>query len=52
VVKAFTGATQAGMCTGAILRASLKNPQGTVEPFSWGYRNPFGLRFAPKDHSL
>jgi glucose/arabinose dehydrogenase len=52
VVKAFTGATQAGMCTGAILRASLTNPQGTVEPFSWGYRNPFGLRFAPEDHPL
>ena len=52
VVKAFTGATQAGMCTGAILRASLKNPQATVEPFSWGYRNPFGLRFSPEDHPL
>lgn len=52
VVKAFSGATQKGMCSGAILRAHLKNPQGTVEPVSWGYRNPFGLRFAPHDHPL
>lgn len=52
VVPAFRGATQPGMCTGAILRAELKNPQSTVEPFSWGYRNPFGIRFAPDDHPL
>ena len=52
VVKAFTGATQKGMCSGAILRANLRNPQGTVEPVSWGYRNPFGIRFAPNDHPL
>jgi hypothetical protein len=24
----------------------------SVQPFSWGYRNPFGLRFAPNDHPL
>jgi glucose/arabinose dehydrogenase len=52
VVKAFDGATQPGMCTGAILRASLSNPQSSVEPVSWGYRNPFGIRFAPEDHPL
>jgi hypothetical protein len=52
VVPAFTGATQAGMCTGAILRARLDHPQRTVEPFSWGFRNPFGLRFASHDHPL
>jgi hypothetical protein len=52
VVKAFDGASQSGMCTGAILRADLSNPQSTVEPVSWGYRNPFGLRFAPQDHLL
>jgi hypothetical protein len=23
-----------------------------VEPYSWGYRNPFGIRFAPADHQL
>src|SRR6266446_2343442 len=49
-VKAFEDATSAGMCTGAILRARIKTRQ--VEPFSWGYRNPFGLRFAPEDHAL
>ncbi|NIV52832.1 MAG: hypothetical protein GWN53_13280 [Gammaproteobacteria bacterium] len=52
VVPAFTGATQAGMCSGAILRASLGDPQETVEPVSWGYRNPFGIRFAPDGHPL
>src|SRR5262245_30293508 len=53
-VQAFEGATQRGMCTGAILRARLtaKNPAATIEPVSWGYRNPFGLRFAPDDHVL
>jgi hypothetical protein len=42
------------MCTGAILRARIRSahPEDTVEPFSWGYRNPFGLRFAPEDHAL
>ena len=52
VVPAFSSATQPGMCTGAILRAKIRDPQGTVEPVSWGYRNPFGLRFAPDDHPL
>jgi hypothetical protein len=52
VVKAFTGATQRGMCTGAVLRAQLKDLQNTVEPFSWGYGNIFGLGFASKDHPL
>lgn len=53
-VKAFEGATLPGMCTGAILRANLtvSNPATTIEPFSWGYRNPFGLRFAPVTHAL
>jgi glucose/arabinose dehydrogenase len=54
-VKAFTGAFN-GMhaCTGAILRARINasNPAGTVQPFSWGYRNPFGIRFAPQDSAL
>ncbi len=54
VVKSFEGATRRGMCTGAILRARLHapDPADTIEPFSWGYRNPFGLRFAPADHAL
>ena len=53
-VAAFTGATGPGICDGAILRAKVnaKNPKATIEPFSWGYRNPFGIRFAPHDHAL
>src|SRR5437660_1511914 len=53
-VKAFDSATTRGMCDGSILRARLnaKNPQNTIEPFSWGYRNPYGIRFAPEDHPL
>jgi hypothetical protein len=23
-----------------------------IEPFSWGYRNGYAIRFAPHDHSL
>jgi glucose/arabinose dehydrogenase len=50
-VEAFEDATQPGMCTGAILRARISG-HPKVEPFSWGYRNPFGLQFAPDDHAL
>ena len=53
-IPAFTGATGPGICDGAILRAKVnaKNPKDTIEPFSWGYRNPYGIRFAPDDHPL
>src|SRR6266566_9705150 len=53
-VPAFDSATGPGICDGAILRARLnaKNPKDTIEPFSWGYRNPYGIRFAPHDHAL
>jgi glucose/arabinose dehydrogenase len=53
-VPAFEDATQPGMCTGAILRAPIAaaHPEKNVQPFSWGYRNPFGLRFSPKNHAL
>ncbi len=53
-VEAFESATGRGICDGAILRARLdaSNPKATIEPFSWGYRNPFGIRFAPKKHAL
>jgi hypothetical protein len=53
-VKAFEDATKAGMCTGAILRATISggHPEETIQPFSWGYRNPYTLRFAPRDHAL
>src|SRR5438046_1162542 len=53
-VKAFDGATGKGICDGAILRAKVNaaNTKSTIEPFSWGYRNPYGIRFAPDDHAL
>jgi hypothetical protein len=34
------------------LRARITSGHPKVEPVSWGYRNPFGLRFAPDDHAL
>jgi len=52
VVPAFENATSKGMCTGAILRAKLSNPQNTIEPYAWGFRNPYGIRFSPADHPL
>ncbi|OLC01086.1 MAG: hypothetical protein AUH30_00880 [Candidatus Rokubacteria bacterium 13_1_40CM_68_15] len=54
IVPAFESATGPGICDGAILRARLnaRNPKDTIEPFSWGYRNPYGIRFAPNDHAL
>ncbi len=53
-VPAFNGRTDFKACDGAILRADLKakNPSQSMEPFSWGYRNPYGIRFAPKKHVL
>jgi hypothetical protein len=56
-VAAFESATHSGMCTGAILRAPITAAPGdgaasSVRPVSWGYRNPFGLQFAPADHPL
>ena len=54
VVPAFEDATKPGMCTGAILRASISapDPSATIQPVSWGYRNPFGIRFPPAGHVL
>ena len=53
-VPAFESATGPGICTGAILRARVnaEDPKSTIEPVSWGYRNPFGIRFAPRNHVL
>jgi glucose/arabinose dehydrogenase len=51
VVPAFEG-TKKGMCTGAILRAKISNPESTIEPVAWGFRNPYGIRFSPADHPL
>jgi glucose/arabinose dehydrogenase len=52
IVPAFEGATRKGMCTGAVLRARISNPMNTIEPFAWGFRNPYGIRFSPEDHPL
>lgn len=53
-VHAFEGAKHRGVCDGAILAARLdaSNPTGTIQPFSWGYRNGYAIRFAPEDHPL
>jgi hypothetical protein len=51
-VPAFESATSKDMCAGAILRAKISNPQNTIEPVAWGFRNPYGIRFSPADHPL
>jgi hypothetical protein len=53
-VAAFSGAMHHGVCDGAILRTQLnaQDPSKTIEPFSWGYRNGYAIRFAPEDHVL
>ncbi len=53
-VSAFEGAAHHGVCDGAILRAPLNsaNPADAIEPFSWGYRNGYAIRFAPNEHAL
>ena len=53
-VAAFESATGPGICDGSVLRAKVNatNPKSTIEPVSWGYRNPYGIRFAPDDHVL
>src|SRR5437773_2346207 len=53
-VAAFESATGPGICDGSILRAKVNatDPKSTIEPVSWGYRNPYGIRFAPDDHAL
>ena len=53
-VKAFTSAMHHGVCDGAILRARLDSdtPDQTIEPYSWGYRNGYAIRFAPRNHVL
>jgi hypothetical protein len=50
-VPAFEG-TKKGMCTGAILRAKISDPQNSIQPYAWGFRNPYGIRFSPDDHPL
>jgi hypothetical protein len=54
VVKAFESAMHHGVCDGAVLRAKLDSdtPDQTIEPYSWGYRNGYAIRFAPLVHAL
>jgi hypothetical protein len=49
--NSFTGKVRQGVCDGAVLRAPLNNPSA-IEPFSWGYRNGYAIRFPPDDHPL
>jgi hypothetical protein len=56
-VKAFTNTqdpskSRQGVCDGATLRAKLNDPNHTIEPFGWGHRNGYAIRFAPNDHPL
>jgi hypothetical protein len=53
-VHAFESALHHGVCDGSILRARLdvSDPTSTIQPFSWGYRNGYAIRFAPEDHAL
>ena len=54
VVKAFESASHKGVCDGAILRARINSdhPETTIEPYSWGYRNGYAIRFSPLKHAL
>jgi len=49
--NATTGKVRQGVCNGAVLRAQSDN-LSAIEPFSWGYRNGYAIRFAPDDHPL
>jgi hypothetical protein len=53
-VHAFESASHHGVCDGAVLRAKLDadHPENTIEPYSWGYRNGYAIRFAPRFHAL
>ena len=55
-VPAFTNTqdsskSRQGVCTGATLRARLNDPS-TIQPFGWGHRNGYAIRFAPNNHPL
>jgi hypothetical protein len=53
-VHAFESASHPGVCDGAVLRAPLDvaHPENAIQPFSWGYRNGYAIRFAPEGHPL
>jgi glucose/arabinose dehydrogenase len=39
-------------CNSSVLRAKIADPQHTMELLDWGFRNPFGLAFAPANHPV
>lgn len=39
-------------CTSSVERAKISDPQNTMEVLDWGFRNPFGLAFAPANHPV
>jgi glucose/arabinose dehydrogenase len=49
--NSFTNQVRQGVCDGAILRAQLSN-SSNIQAFSWGYRNPYAIRFPPAGHPL
>jgi hypothetical protein len=49
--NSFTGQVRQGVCDGAVLRAQLSN-SSNIQAFSWGYRNPYAIRFPPAGHPL
>jgi hypothetical protein len=49
--NSFTGQIRQGVCDGAVLRAPLFNPSA-IQPYSWGYRNGYAIRFPPPGHPL
>src|SRR5215471_2454667 len=50
--NSFTGTVRTGVCDGAILRSRLNDSTHAIEAFSWGYRNPYAIRFPPNEHPL
>src|SRR5262249_10962134 len=48
--SSFTGQVRQGVCDGAILRSRLNDSTHAIEAFSWGYRNPYAIRFPPNEH--
>lgn len=49
--NSFTNQIRQGVCDGAVLRTQLSNPSN-IQPFSWGYRNGYAIRFPPEGHPL
>jgi len=50
--NSFTSQVRQGVCDGAVLRSQLSDTSHAIEAFSWGYRNPYAIRFPPSDHPL